>query len=395
MKLDLVFPAFPPALDGIGDYTAHLAKELADPHEVRVLTAQPDAKSLDSSGVDVQRAFSLDRRAGVRALVDRVETRQPDWLLLQYNPFSYGRWGLNPFLPMALRRMREVAPSMQVALTVHEPFVPIESLKFAVMTCWQRLQFWWLGHLADVAFMAIEPWVQRFDSWFPETDVNHLPVSSNMPRVEADSEDVRRDLGIPTETLVVGLFGRGHSSRLLSFIHRAVRSLRDEGRDARVLYVGPAIKKVKTALDGVPNLRTGPLPAPDVSRHFAAMDLYLAPFRKGVSARRGSFLVGLQHGVATVSTHGRQTDSLFYKHQGSAFLLAPDDDLETFQEHTLTLAQNDARRKRIARRGKELFDATFAWPRIVESMMEALEPSPPSPSKASPLRSSASSSVTP
>ncbi len=375
MKIDLVFPAFPPELDGIGDYTSRLAQELSERHEVRVLTAQPDAAPLEGTDVSVQRAFTLDHRSGVKDLIGPISARQPDWLLLQYNPFSYGRWGLNPYLPLVLRQMKEACPKMRVALTVHEPFVPVESLKFAVMTLWQRLQFWWLGHLADVAFMAIEPWVERFDTWFPETRVSHLPVSSNMPRVETDKGEIRKSLNFPPETLVVGLFGRGHSSRLLSFIRRAVDRLRRSGRDARVLYVGPAIQKVKRALDGIPNVRTGALPAAEVSRHFAAMDLYLAPFRKGVSARRGSFLVGLQHGVATVSTYGQQTDSLFYEHQGSAFLLAPDDDLKRFQEHALTLAKNDARREQIAQNGKELFESSFSWPRIVETMMDTLRSS--------------------
>lgn len=394
MKLDLVFPAFPPALDGIGDYTAQLAQELSGSHEVRVLTAQPDATPLNSSEVDVRRAFSLDHRSGIHDLVDWVTRREPDWLSLQYNPFSYGRWGLNFSLPLAIARIRAECPSLRIALTVHEPFVPVESLKFAVMTLWQRLQFWALGHLADVTFMAIEPWVERFDSWFPETEVVHLPVSSNMPRVETDREAVRHSLNFPPDTLVVGLFGRGHSSRLLSFIRRAVLRLRKNGRDARVLYVGPAVKKVKKALSDVPHIRTGALPADEVSRHFSAMDLYLAPFRKGVSARRGSFLVGLQHGVATVSTHGRQTDSLFYDHQGSAFLLAPDNDLNTFQDHVLTLARDDSRREQIARNGQDLFESVFAWPRIAETMMEGLESASTPPVATSP-RSSVTSSVTP
>lgn len=381
MTLDLIFPALPPALNGIGDYTAHLATELARTHEVRVLTAQADACDLREGGVTVERAFATDRRADVHDLVAPVVARRPDWVLLQYNPFSYGEWGLNLSLPAALARIRAAAPDTRVALTVHEPFVPVTSLRSLVMTTWQRLQFWRLGRQADVVFCAIAPWVERFAPWFPTTRVVHLPVGSNMPRVETHRADVRGVLGYRPDTFVLGLFGRGHPSRMLSFVRRAIAGLRAEGRDARALYVGPAVDVVGPALSGVPLHCTGALPGPEVSHHLAAMDLYLAPFRHGVSARRGSFLAGLQHGLATVSTTGPQTDAFLDAQHGSAFLLAPDDDLSAYEAHALALAQDPGLRARIAARGQTLYEEVFAWPRIAERMLSVLHasavPAPP------------------
>jgi glycosyltransferase involved in cell wall biosynthesis len=381
MTYDLIFPALPPALNGIGDYTAHLATELARTHEVRVLTAQADALDLRGAGVAVERAFTTGRRGAVHALVGPIAARRPDWVLLQYNPFSYGEWGLNLSLPAALGRIRAAAPSTRIALTVHEPFVPVRSLRSLVMTTWQRLQFWRLGRQADVVFCAIEPWVERFTPWFPATRVAHLPVGSNMPRVEAARTTVRGALGFGPETLVLGLFGQGHPSRMLSFVRRAIGGLRAEGRDARVLYVGPAVDVVAGALSGVPHHCTGALPGPDVSRHFAAMDLYLAPFRDGVSARRGSFLAGLQHGLATVSTTGPQTDAFLNARDGTAFLLAPDDDLAAYEAHVWSLVEDAALRARLAAGGQALYDEVFAWPRIADRMLSVLAsvPAPSSP----------------
>lgn len=381
MTYDLIFPALPPSLDGIGDYTAHLATELARTHEVRVLTAQADARDFHEAGVTVERAFTTDRRAGVHDLVAPIAARRPDWVLLQYNPFSYGEWGLNLSLPAVLNRIRTAAPATRIALTVHEPFVPVRNLRSLVLTSWQRLQFWRLGRQADMVFCAIEPWVERFAPWFPTTPVVHLPVGSNMPRVEARRAETRKALGFGPDTLVLGLFGQGHPSRMLSFARRAVAGLRAEGRDAQVLYVGPAVDVVGRALSGVPHHCTGALPGPNVSRHLAAMDLYLAPFRDGVSARRGSFLAGLQHGLATVSTTGPQTDSFLDAQNGSAFLLAPDDDLSAFETHVLALVQDAALRVRIGAGGRALFDEVFAWPRIADRMLTALDavPAPSSP----------------
>lgn len=381
MTYDLIFPALPPSLDGIGDYTAHLATELARTHQVRVLTAQADALPLHEAGVTVERAFTTDHRAAVHDLVAPIAARRPDWVLLQYNPFSYGEWGLNLSLPGVLSRIREAAPATRIAVTVHEPFVPVRSLRALVMTTWQRLQFWRLGRQADVVFCAIEPWVERFTPWFPTTPVVHLPVGSNMPRVEARRAETRKTLDFGPDTVVLGLFGQGHPSRMLSFVRRAITGLRTEGRDARVLYVGPAVDVVGGALSDVPHHCTGALPGPDVSRHLAAMDLYLAPFRDGVSARRGSFLAGLQHGLATVSTTGPQTDAFLDARDGSAFLLAPDDDLSAYEAHVRTLVEDAALRARLAAGGRALYDEVFAWPRIADRMLSALDavPAPSSP----------------
>jgi glycosyltransferase involved in cell wall biosynthesis len=116
------------------------------------------------------------------------------------------------------------------------------------------------------------------------------------------------------------------------------------------------------------------------------MDLYLAPFRDGVSARRGSFLAGLQHGLATVSTTGPQTDAFLDAQDGVAFLLAPDDDLSAYENHVLTLVEDDALRARIAAGGRALYEEVFSWPRIADRMLSELH-SVPAPS--SPLASAA------
>ncbi|MEO0856485.1 MAG: hypothetical protein AAFY55_06475, partial [Bacteroidota bacterium] len=100
MHVALLFPTLPPRLDGIGDYTARLAAELGEHIRATVLTAQTDAAPIPGATVDV--AFSKTLRKGilhvVEAVTRRFEADRPDWLVVQYNPFSYGAYGLNPWL---------------------------------------------------------------------------------------------------------------------------------------------------------------------------------------------------------------------------------------------------------------------------------------------------------
>ena len=383
MKIHLVFPTLPPALDGIGDYTARLAAELqARKHEVKILTAMPT--SCATTEVKTERAFEVEPPQATWPLWNAVRRDPPDWLVVQYNPFSYGRWGFNPFLPLVLRRLKRQHPLLRLAVMVHEPFVPVEDWRTALMTTWQRGQLWALGCAADLVFFSIAPWAERFRPWFPGTPVHHLPVSSNVPRTSVSKQAMRRELGLAPDEFVVGVFGSAHPSRLMHFIRAAVERVQADVGALRVLYVGAAGKRVREALGDVPMIDTGALPAADVSRHFAAMDLYLAPFRKGVSTRRGSFLVGLQHGVATISTHGIHTDKVLLEQNGAAFLLSSDANPDDYARLAATLARDEQRRSDIGKAGQAFFEDSFSWPRLTESLLDALKASS-TPAPVSPL----------
>lgn len=372
MTLDLLFPTLPPAIDGIGDYTARLASALGTRHTVRVRGGTAPACV---PGVDVITGYDYTSRAGLQNVVRDVAESRPDWVVLQYNPFSYGRWGLNLALAPALATMRERHTRPRLAVMVHEPFVPMMHWRFALMSIWQRPQFRALGRAADQLFFSISPWAEQFASWFPNTPVHHLPVGSNMPAAGADGPAVREAYGIAPDEFVIGVFGSAHPSRLLSFVGAAVHAVA-RIRPVHVLYVGGAGPAIAEAVGThVPMTDAGKLDPIDVSRAFAAMDLYLAPFRKGVSTRRGSFMTGLQHGVASISTHGIHTDAMLCEVDGHAVALAPDDAPNAYAARARDLAEDDTRRRAVGAAGQDLFESAFTWDRIAERMMSHLEPS--------------------
>lgn len=373
MRIDLVFPKLPPALDGIGDHTARLASALsARDCTVRVLTAQQDCSPLPN--VEVERAFHTRTRPGILDVADSIRTAPPDWLLVQFEQFSYGRWGLNPFLPLVLYRLRSTAPEMRTAVMFHEDYMPATGLRSAIMGLWQKPQFWTLGGMADVAFFSTEPRAQQYESQFPDTSVHHLPVGSNIPDVGGDRARERDRLTVDPEAFVIGLFGSAHESRLLSYANAAVSACARDRPETRVLYVGPDGPDVRTALPAeVPLHDAGPLPPEDVSRCFAAMDLYLAPFRKGVSTRRGSFLTGLQHGVATVTTRGRATGALLSSRHEEAFLAPACSSRDGFAESVRRLARSPEARHRLGQCGHTFYQRHFSWPTVADRLLHALE----------------------
>jgi glycosyltransferase involved in cell wall biosynthesis len=315
----------------------------------------------------------LESRRGILNLTDVVTYSPPDWLLLQFEQFSYGRWGLNPFLQLAMRHLRHRASGTRIGVMFHEDFIPASGLKSAVMSTWQRAQFWILGHLADVTFFSTEPWAEKYQSWFPSTPIYHLPVGSNIPCVDADPKQERERLGLPSNAFVIGVFGGAHPSRLLNYIRESVAACAALVSDCRVLYVGPHGDRVRNVLqDTAPLLDMGALPAEEVSRCFATMDVHLAPFKNGVSTRRGSFLVGLQHGVATLSCIGPQTGSLLRAQNGMSFSLSCHDQLDEYVRKACTLCLNHKERWKLGHAGQVFFLNHFSWPIIANRLLQML-----------------------
>ena len=370
MKIHIVAATLPPELDGIGDYTAHLAVELERSGTVTVLTSTANPKSIP--GVCIRTVFSPEVRRSVYNIAAQVEQDQPDWVVLQFNQFSFGKWGLNPYLPLAMRQIKKRCPKTRFAWMAHEDFVPVISWKFAVMTTWQRWQFRALGQAADVIFFSIDPWVQQYQSWFPNKPIVHLPVGSNIPRVEISRSEARERLGIAEDTLVLGLFGTAHSSRLLGLIRDAVEAAYKQNPNVLALYIGPHGEAVRAALQGLPVLAEGPFPAEEVSRRFAAMDIYLVPIVGGVSTRRGSFMTALQHGIPTVSTFGTQTDKMLLAQNNRAFVLTNVDSSVAFADAVINLVRSDDRGKALSSQGVEMYQREFDWCRIADRLLATL-----------------------
>jgi glycosyltransferase involved in cell wall biosynthesis len=252
----------------------------------------------------------------------------------------------------------------------HEDFVPATSWRFALMRLWQKQQFLALGRAADHIFFSIEPWVEKYGSWFGDTPVNHFPIGSNIPFTPGNPSVLRRDLGID-HAFVVGFFGTLRA-RLVTHLQAAVDGLRDRSSDVVVLSVGPDGPALQRTLSGVQIIDVGRLPAADVSRHLAAMDLHLTPFIDGVSTRRGSFMAGIQHGVPTVATRGELTDRVLQDADGNALLLASTSDPDAFARAASALYADAEHRKAVGARGQHFYQEQFAFDITVPRFLDQL-----------------------
>jgi len=300
----------------------------------------------------------------------RRQVADPSWILLQYNPFAYGRWGFAPTLiAQALRFRRETGALL--AVSVHEGWVHSRDRgrapwRSAVMGAYQRAQLAALVTAADVVMATTEALVRKL--WCAAI---HVPVGSNVTPVAAGREAARARIGVHEE-IVVALFGTGHPSRALEYATAAIRRVADARgpRTLKVLNLGVGTPRLDLAPE-IAVVAPGHLAPDELSIHLRASDMLLLPFADGASTRRTTLMAGLAHGLPVVGLRSPATDRVLAE-RPDALTLTPIGDVAAYCDATLALAQDAERRASSGRAARELYLAEFDWPVIAGRVAAAL-----------------------
>jgi glycosyltransferase involved in cell wall biosynthesis len=288
--------------------------------------------------------------------------RSHDVLVLQYNPFLYGRRGFAPWLIRDFLRLRLGRRRPVVLVYVHETAMPMVGLRKSLMGAWQRVQLRALRFEADGLLATTEAWAKDLGP-----RASQVPVGSTLPDMRRRRYAARERLGVGEETLVVATLSSGHESHLTDYVAAALAELA-EHRTLFMLALGAGARPVPVT--GVECLRPGLLPADAVAELLAAADLFLAPLIDGVSARRTSVMAALQHGVPVVTTDGHLTDS-FLRGSG-ALALSPVGDVSAFAATAGEFADAQ-RRLELGSAGRALYERFFDWPIAARALVVALE----------------------
>ncbi len=126
MKILFLCGALEPGRDGVGDYTRRLAGELIRQGHECMAVALHDKfvetkQDLTQEGVKVLRLPRSDSwKAKIRLAGEWADKFQPDWVSLQFVPYSFNAKGL----PFGLgRTIRRIAPMARCHLMFHELWV--------------------------------------------------------------------------------------------------------------------------------------------------------------------------------------------------------------------------------------------------------------------------------
>ena len=332
------------AIDGIGDYCERLES------------------GLRSVGVD---ARTIGWRSG------RIDASEGT-LVLQYNPFSFGRWGFAPRLPFEMISLKRRRPHLRQAVMVHEAFVSIDSAKSMLMGAWQRLQLRAVLSAADVVMVSTSAWSPLLPaSCRPIT----APVGSNLPDHRAWRNDQREAVGADGGTLVLATFGTNHPSRLMDHVVAAANAIVASHRRVTLLCLGAGTPALEGLDRAVIVRRPGRQSSEELATELSAADIYLAPFADGLSTRRTTLMAALQHALPVVGTEGRLTE-IELRREDAAISWTPTGHPRLFADAAVELARDGMLRQRRGAAGRALYDRRFSWETIAQIVLEALATSP-------------------
>jgi polysaccharide biosynthesis protein PslF len=227
-----------------------------------------------------------------------------------------------------------------------------------------------------------------------------VPIGSNVdrePATEPAREDVRLLLGADDRTLLVGYFGFLNPSKGVPTLLEAVGRLA-ANRPVKLALIGAETgvsnptdlgqaRAVHDAIEqgrlGETVVRTGYLPPPDLSATLLACDVIALPFSDGASARRGTLMAALAHGLPIVSTLPARRSALpgppafwlgtgpggLAVRDGESILLVPPDDPAALTAALARLAEAPELRAHLAA-GARAVAARIAWPALAAETLD-------------------------
>jgi glycosyltransferase involved in cell wall biosynthesis len=353
----MVTGEYPPDVGGVADYTALLARHLS------ALGVEP--RIVTGLGWDLS---CLSRIAALAAGCDVVH--------LQYQPAAYGLRGAITLLPVWLRLTR---PGMPVVTTFHDLRAPYLFPKAGPL---RRLVVHLLLRSSHAAIFSA---AEDLDASGPGPYRRCIPIGSNVslhPLPAGGRAALRARVGVERDESLVGFFGLLNASKGLETLLDALVLARQHGTAARLLLIGEPLghsdpRNRATSADLQRHIArlgltdrvhtTGWLAADEVSAYLQACDLVALPYRDGASARRGSLLAALAHGLPIVTTAapGRRP---FLEHDGQA-LLVPPDEPSALAAALERLAADAALRARLSRGAAQAAER-FDWQTIASATLQ-------------------------
>jgi len=351
---------------GLPDHTDRLATVLSDSHEVTVLT---------SVGVETGRRFRVraeveDWRNGRKLERQVSEAAGGGPVVWQYVPHMYGRGGVNLVVPRVMGRLAE--SGVRQVVLAHEIRAPFSWWPHrSVYALAHRLMWRKVRRSAAAIGISTASWLERIRGDDGEDSRYFLaPSPANIEVValrEGQREAWRGARGLIGATCVMGFFGSVGTGKQFDWVLEAWREARRREPGTGLVVIGGKPESALTEEERRWFVPLGYVENAGVSEAIQSLDMMVLPFEDGVSERRSSFMVGLAHGVAVVTTVGEGTGGDL--RAGDFFRgVAVRDGREGFARAAAVLVLDRSGREWMGARAKAQYRRVYDWPCLARTL---------------------------
>lgn len=338
IRVCFVTGAYPPAVCGVGDYTASLCGALAKQGlEVSIVTSSylgiPRQESGNPKIFPIIKSWHLHQARNAMRAICQTE---PDVVVFQIPHLEYRRRILcNLLIPL----VKACRPSARIVVTFHEMIEPRDlSWKRALNLGRVIVSVACADAVAVVApayrytFQAV---VHKVWPWSRRVPLYVIPVASSIPPSALGPDELRRlreRMGFSNGSRLLTYFGFINADKGFDDALNVVSRLCHRRFPARLLVIGRfdpsdpyhrAMEQriVRDGLDRHVTI-TGFLEAREAADHLAMSDAAILPFRKGLHPKSTTFLAARAQGVFTITT---STGSTGYSDEENVYYARPGD----------------------------------------------------------------------
>ncbi len=305
----------------------------------------------------------------------KIEEISPSAIIYQYVPFMYGRAGINFIFPLMLLYLRFIK-GRKVYGMFHELGYPLQlNPKSMVMFFSHSLILILLMFATDGVFVSIEGYRKRLKRLFFWKKIENLFIASTIERDQQATRKVNNG-----KAVVLATVGGFHPTKRLDEMVRLMIRLNTEEKipvELRMIGVSKIVLCQQLAQEDHKYIDDflipmGHLQEREVSQTIFDVDFVLAYFTDGMTARRSSAIVALQHGVPLISSFSSYTE-LHFKDVDGIYLY--DLDLQIFYNQLKDLLHG-YQRDGLLREDRvglvKLYQEKHSWQQISKRMMKTI-----------------------
>ncbi|WP_316786284.1 hypothetical protein [Pedobacter frigiditerrae] len=308
-----------PGADGVGDYTRRLAGALIeDGFTVQLVSINDNYIKIPVN----EHQYASDKKISVLrmpncykwsektdTISNFIEKFDPEWLSLQYVPFSYHPKGLPFSLSGKLKKLGRVR---KWHVMFHELWVGMDINSSYKLKWWGKVQYHIIKRMIkDLRPSLMHTQTQLYQYYLTKMgmDVKRLPLFGNIPITQLKQKDDY------TSSIRIVVFGNIHSNTKLLPFARMIAKLQDkEEASFEVHFVGKNGSNLTEWVDvfsqyGIANLVHGVRNQVEISTLLQQCDIGLSTTPLVLDEKSGSVAAMEEHGLFIINVANKWTPS--------------------------------------------------------------------------------------